>query len=144
MTIPVAPSTPHTDAVAAAIAAIPMLVDRAKKPDGSGWQGTPGSSAYKRYAVVYPFPGVPDGNISEPYEYLNYAAQINVFGATELQAEQAADAVRAALLGRRLTVAGRSTYRVQTPGGPNIIPDQSVAPPIYMAVVEIQFRSQPA
>lgn len=144
MTIPVAPSTPHTAAVVAAIAAIPMLVGRSTKPSGAGWQGNPGTSTYVRYAVVFPSQGTPDGNVSEPLEYLDYTAQINVFGATETQAEDAADDVRAALIGQRLTVAGRSTYRVQTPGGPPVIKDESVAPPVFMAVVEIAFRSQPA
>lgn len=144
MTISIAPTTPHTDAVVAAIAAIPMLAGRGRKPDGAGWQGNPGTSNYVRYAVVYPFGPEPDGSVAEPLEYLNYQAQINVFGATENQAEDAADDVRAALIGRRLTVAGRSTYRVQTPGGPPIRRDESVTPPVYLAVVEIAFRSQPA
>lgn len=145
MTIPIAPATPHTTAVVTAIAAIPMLVDRAKQPAGSGWQGTPGSSTFLRYAVVYPSLGIPDGNVAEPLEYLDYAAQINVFGATETQAEDAADDVRAALIGRRLTVAGRSTYRVQAPPGQvRIIRDDTVPTPVYMAVVEIIFRTQPA
>lgn len=144
MTIPVAPATPHTDAVVAAIAAIPMLVDRAKQPAASGWQGTPGTSSYVRYAVVYPSSGTPDGSVAEPLEYLDYAAQINVFGATESQAEHACDDVRAALIGRRLAVSGRSTYRVQTPPGDRLIfRDDSIPVPVYMAVVEITFRSQP-
>ncbi|WP_326642871.1 hypothetical protein OG884_05770 [Streptosporangium sp. NBC_01755] len=144
MTIPIAPTAPHTDAVVAAIAAIPMPVERAKKPAGGGWQGDPGTSDYVPYAVVYPSPGVPDGNEAEPLEYLDYSAQINIWGITEPQAERVADLVRAALIGRRLTVAGRSTYRVQTPGGPPIRRDDSVQPSTYLAVVEIAFRSQPA
>lgn len=145
MTIEIAPATPHTDAVVAAIAAIPMLVGRAAMPDGAGWQGTPGQSDFQRYAVVYPFPGTPDGNAAEPLEYLDYQAQISLFGVTETQAERAADDVRAALIGRRLDVEGRSTYRVQTPpGGKPVTPDNSVFPPEFMAVVEIVFRSQPA
>ncbi|MFI7448077.1 hypothetical protein ACIBQX_11315 [Nonomuraea sp. NPDC049714] len=142
--IPIAPTTPHTNAVVAAITAVPMLVDRAKQPAGSGWQGTPGASTFVRYAVVYPSPGIPDGNAAEPLEYLDYAAQINVFGATETQVEGATDDVRAALIGQRLTVSGRSTYRVQAaPGQAPIIRDDTVPTPVYMAVVEIAFRSQP-
>jgi hypothetical protein len=144
MTIPIALARPHTDAVVAAIAAIPMLVDRAKQPTGSGWQGTPGASTFKRYAVVYPSPGTPDGSVAEPLEYLDYRAQINVFGATETQAEDGSDEVRVALIGRRLSVAGRATYRVQTPPGERLVfRDDSLPAPIYMAVVEIEFRSQP-
>ncbi|MET9339275.1 hypothetical protein [Nonomuraea sp. NPDC003804] len=144
MTIPIAPAAPHTAAVVGEIAAIPMLVGRATKPAGAGWQGAPGSSNYVRYAVVYPSPGVPDGNEAEPLEYLDYSCQINVFGASEAQAESAADDIRTALIGKRLTVVGRTTYRVQTPGGPPAFRDDSVNPPVYMAVVEIEFRSQAA
>lgn len=144
MTIPIAPAIPHTDAVVAAIAAVPILVGRGRKPDGAGWQGNPGTSSYVRYAVVYAFGPTPDGNVAEPLEYLDYKAQINVFGATEGQAEGGADDVRSALIGRRLAVTGRSTYPVQTPGGPPTRRDESVTPPTYMAVVEIAFRSQPA
>lgn len=145
MTIPIAPATPHTDAVVAAIAAIPMLVARATMPSGAGWQGTPGESTFKPYAVVYPSSGTPDGSIAEPLEYLDYSAQINIFGVSEQQAERAADDVRAALIGRRLAVTGRSSYRVQAPpGGPPVVRDDSIYPPEFMAVVEIEFRTQPA
>ncbi|RSN12809.1 hypothetical protein DMB42_11565 [Nonomuraea sp. WAC 01424] len=141
--IPVAPSTPHTDAVVAAIAAIPLLVDVAAKPAESGWQGTPGASPFKRYAVVYPFPGVPDGNAAEPYEYLTYKAQISLFGATAAQAGGAADDVSAALIGQRLSVPGRSTYPVKTPPGQRPLRrDDSLPVSVYQAIVEIEFTSQ--
>lgn len=142
--IPVASSTPHTDAVVAAIEAIPLLVGRGIKPAGGGWQGTPGVSSFVRFAVLFPFQGTADGSIAEPLEYLDYKAQINIYGASSTQVEDAADDVRAALIGRRLTVTGRSTYPVQNPGGPPIIRDDSLPVPVYMAVVEIAFRSQPA
>jgi len=143
--IPIAPATPHTDAVVAAIAGIPMLADVGAKPAGGGWQGTPGASTYVRYAVVYPSPGFPDGNAAEPYEYLVYSAQINVFGASATQAGTAADDVRAALIGKRLPVVGRSTYHVDAPPGQRpLIRDDSVSTPVFMAVVEIEFISQPA
>ncbi|MFN2636907.1 MAG: hypothetical protein ABR585_07775 [Gemmatimonadaceae bacterium] len=144
MIIPIARITPHTDAVVSAIEAIPMPVERAAKPADGGWRGNPGTTDYVPYAVVYPSPGTPDGNEAEPLEYLNYSAQINIFGITETQVERAADDVRVALIGRRLAVVGRSTYPVQTPGGPPIRPDNSALPPVFMAVVEIAFRSQPA
>jgi hypothetical protein len=134
---------PHTDAVVAAISAIPMLVGRTIKPAGGGWTGTPGSSTYVRYAVVYPSPGSPDGNLAEPYEYLDYSAQVNIFGATASQAEGAMDAVRSALIGQRLTVVGRATYPVQFVGGPPVIRDDSVTPAVFMAAVEIAFLTQP-
>jgi hypothetical protein len=141
--IPIAPASPHTDAVVAAIAPV-MLVDRGRKPSGGGWTSNPGTSTFIRYAIVYPSPGQPDGNEAEPLEYLDYSAQISIFGASHSQVEAGRDAVSAALIGRRLVVAGRSTYRVQSPGGPPITRDDSVQPSLFMGVVEIAFRSQPA
>lgn len=143
MTITIAPTAPHTDAVMAALAPV-ILAGRSSKPDGGGWQGEPGRSNYVAYAVVYPSLGVADGNEAEPLEYLDYSAQINLWGITVDQVEAVADRVRVALIGRRLAVAGRSTYRVQSPGGPPVRRDEAAQPPLYQAVVEIEFRSQPA
>ncbi|MER7213213.1 hypothetical protein ABT340_39635 [Streptosporangium sp. NPDC000239] len=126
----------------AAITAAGVLVGRGVFPSGAGWSGNPGSSNYVPYAVVYPSPGVADGNTAEPLEYLDYSGQINCFGVTQDQAVQVADTVRGALIGRRLTVVGRSTYPVTSPGGPPVRPDNSVVPPVHMATVEIAFRSQ--
>ncbi|GAA0403070.1 hypothetical protein GCM10009530_63820 [Microbispora corallina] len=138
-----APSTPHTDAVVAALQAAQIVVGRAEHPEGGGWQGEPYDSTYVPYAVLYPSPGVPDGSVAEPLEYLDYSAQINCWGATAGQAETCADQVRAALIGKRLTLPGRRCYRVQTPpGSPPIARVDTPPPPEYRAVVEIAFRSQ--
>ncbi|MBP2704400.1 hypothetical protein JOL79_11305 [Microbispora sp. RL4-1S] len=139
----VAPSAPHTAAVVAALEAAGVLVGRATAPEGGGWQGEPGHSPYVPYAVIYPSPGVPDGNVAEPVAYLDYTAQINCWGADADQAETCADQVRAPLIGKRLTVPGRSCYPVQQPpGSPPTARIDTPPPPEFRAVVEIAFRSQ--
>ncbi|OPG13625.1 hypothetical protein [Microbispora sp. GKU 823] len=141
----IAPSAPHTAAVLAALEEAGIVAGRAVKPDGGGWAGEPGHSDYVPYAVVYPSPGVPDGNIAEPLEYLDYSAQISCWGTTEEQVEMFADDVRAALIGRILSVPGRSCYRVQQPpGSPPVQRFDQPPPAEYRAVVEIAFRSQAA
>ncbi|MFI7630270.1 tail completion protein gp17 [Microbispora rosea] len=139
----IAASGPHTDAVLAALEAAEVLVGRSVSPPGGGWQGEPGHSDYVPYAVVYPSPGVPDGNIAEPLTYLDYSAQISCWGTTASQVEVVADQVRAALVGKRLTVPGRSTYPVQQPPGSVPVQRFDQPPPaVFRAVVEIAFRSQ--
>lgn len=141
--IQVAPSTPHTDAVISLLEAADLIVGRALHPEGGGWQGEPGRADYVPYDVVYPAPGTPDGNLAEPLEYLDYKAQITCWGATETQAEQEADRVRAAVVGQLLTVAGRSSYRIQQPpGSRHVRRDDSVSPPEWQAVVDIEVRTQ--
>jgi len=143
--IPAAPSRPHTDAVVAALEDAGILTGRGEHPSGGGWQGEPGRSTYIPYVVVYPFPGREDGNIAEPYEYLDYRAQISCWGATAVQTEMLADRVRAALIGKRLPVPGRSSYPVgQVPGSRPPTSRVDVPPPEYHAVVEITFRTKAA
>ena len=143
-TVPIAATTPHTDAVVAALEEAHILVGRAVHPDGGGWQGNPGNSNYVPYSVVYPMSGSPDGNPAEPLAYLDYSAQISCWGHTATQAEAEADKVRAALIGKRLTVPGRRCYPVYPPPGsaPPIRRNDSPPPVEYLAVVEIAFRSQ--
>jgi len=139
-------AAPHTEAVLAALTAAGITADCGQAPDGGGWQGEPGRSNFIGYAVVHPTPGTPDGNVSEPLEYLDYRAQINCYGATSWQAARLADRVKTVLVGRRLQVPGRATYPVTQPAGsaPPLLRDDSLTPPLYMAVVEITIRSQPA
>ena len=145
MNAQIAASAPHTTAVLAALQEAGILAGHAVAPNGGGWQGEPGRSDYVPYAVVYPSPGVPDGNIAEPHEYLDYTAQINCWGLTASQVEKLADQVRAALVGRRLTVPGRTCYPVQQPPGSVPVARFDQPPPAeYRAVVEIAFRSQAA
>jgi hypothetical protein len=142
--IPVAPARPHSDAVVAAVAATGLLVGRGKQPPGSGWQGAPGASQFKGYAVLYPSTGVPDGNTAEPNEYLDYTFQMTCVAYTEEGAEIVADLVKGALVGVRLTVVGRSAYPVRVLADPLIRRDDAVSPALHYATPQFRFRSQPA
>jgi hypothetical protein len=136
---------PHTTAVLAALVAAGVKADLGKVPDGASWQGTPGTSSFVGYAVIYPFPGSLDGDLCDPYEYLEYRFQATCVGATSTQAERVIDDVRATLVGRRLLVVGRSCYPVdQVPLDRPIVRDDAVAPPLHFGVIQLFFRSQPA
>jgi hypothetical protein len=141
----VAAARPHTDAVVAVLAVAGLKVGRGGKPDDAGWQGQEGDSTHVPYAVVYPSPGSTDGGVAEPYEYLDYTVQINCVGATQDAAEAVADLCKAALVGRRLPVEGRSSY-------PGVLEldrrpasrDDTVLPSSHMSVLQISWRTQPA
>lgn len=140
-----APARPHTDAVAAAISAAGLAVGRGVPPAGAGWQGEPDRSDFVPYAVLFPNPGIPDGNIADPLEYLDYTVQVTVVAASQEGAEAAIDTVKDALVGRRLTVIGRApSYPGQMLVDRPAARDDAVAPPLHYAIAQIRFRTQPA
>lgn len=142
MTSTVAPSRPHSDAVVTELTEAGMLVGRGKQPPGSGWQGTPGSSAFKSYVVLYPSSGVPDGNVADPNTYLDYSFQLTCVASTSEGAESVADRAKAALVGRVLDVAGRAAYPVYVTADPIGRRDDAVSPPLHYQTPVFRFRTQ--
>lgn len=143
MSIPTA--GPHTTAVVDALIAAGIKTGLGVVPGGASWQGTPGASSFVGYAVIYPFPGQPDGDLCDPYEYLDYRFQATCVGATSSQAGLVLDEVRSALLGQRLPVPARSCYPVdQVDLNRPIIRDDAVSTPVHFGVAQFFFRSQPA
>lgn len=143
--MPAARARPHTDAVVAALAAAQVLVGRGKEPAGSGWAGEPGKSSFAPYVVLYPAPGTADGELVDPNEYLDYTCQLTCVAATSEGVEAVMDAAKTALVGQRLTVAGRQCYPVYlTPLSRPISRDDQVSPPVHFGVLEIGFRTGPA
>lgn len=140
----VAPARPHTDAVAGAITGAGLLVGRGAKPAGGGWQGEPGASDHVDYAVLYPTPGMTDGDLCDPHSYLDYQVQVTCVAASQEGAEAAADRAKAALVGVRLAVSGRSLYPFQLVSSSLAVRDDQVAPPVHYAVVILGCRSGPA
>lgn len=138
----IARSAPHTTAVLAKLAAAALLVDNSQKPDGGGWAGEPGNSAFRPYAILWPNPGNPDGSVSEPYEYLDYAWQLTCVGCTAGQVEVFADEVRLALVGERLTIPGRSTYRIQQDLIRPVERDDAATPFLFYVVAQFSLRTQ--
>lgn len=144
MTIAIAAAKPHTDAVVARLEAAGLLVGRGKQPDGSGWQGEEGTSVFRPYVVLFPFTGTPDGNEAESLEYLDYKLQASVIAATQDGAESAADIVKTTLVGQRLDVPGRASYRGQLLVDRPAARDDVLTPPLHYVVLQIGFRTQPA
>lgn len=142
MTSTVAPSRPHSDAVLAALTGADLLVGRGKQPAGSGWQGTPGSSTFKAYVVLYPSSGVPDGNAADPNTYLDYSFQLTCVASTSEGAEAVADRAKAALVGRVLPVAARASYPVYVTADPIGRRDDAVSPPLHYQTPQFRFRTQ--
>lgn len=141
--LPAAPSRPHTDALEAALAGAGVLVGRGGRPDGGGWQAEPGDSPFRGYAVLYPGAGIPDGDLVDPREYLDYRCQVTCVAGTSEGAEAVADKVKT-LVGQRLTVAGRSAYPVDLTLDRPAARDDSVAPPVHYLVLELAYRTGPA
>jgi hypothetical protein len=142
--IPIAPARPHTDAVVTALTAADVAVGRGEKPPGAGWQGTEERSPHIPYAVLYPSPGMADGNVAQPYEYLDYTVQVTCVSNTQQGAEAVADLVKTALVGQRLDVADRSSYPGELLTDRPATRDDEVLPSVHYAVLQIRWRTQPA
>lgn len=142
--LPAAPGRPHTDAVVAALEAAGVLVGRGEEPSGAGWQGEPGASQFTPYVVLYPTPGMGDGDLADPNTYLDYACQATCVAATQEGAEAAADIAKT-IVGQRLAVAGRSlAYPVELLLARPAQRDDTVTPPVHYAVLQLGFRTGPA
>lgn len=147
MTTP-APSRPHTTAAITAIQTLvserasQILVGRGAQPSGSGWQGEPGSSVFRPYVVIYPWPGTPDGSLALPMEYSDYQAQATCVAANQEGAEAVADLVKTAWVNARLTISGRTSYPGQMILDRPATRDDDVAPPVHYAIIQVSWRTQ--
>lgn len=139
-----APARPHTDAVEAALTTAGLLVGRGMKPAGAGWQGEPSDAIHIPYAVLFPSPGMTDGDLCDVNEYLDYRVQVSCVAATQEGAEAVADIVKTTLAGQRLSVTGRALYPMQILSDQPATRDDQVAPPVHYAVVQFGCRSGPA
>lgn len=144
----VAAGRPHTVAVISAIRAeatarsSPLLVGQGERPAGSGWQGEPGRTKYIPYAIVYPFPGRPDGDLADPSRYLDYSVQVTCVGSTSEASEAAMDLAKAALVDRPLSVPDRFSYRGQLITDQPSTRDDDVAPPVHYSIIQVTWRTQ--
>ena len=141
----VAAAKPHTDAVVAILSVASIAVGRGKQPAGSGWQGTPGASVFKPYAVIYPFPGHDEpASLARYHEALDFVFQLNFVGAIQDQVEAVMDAAGAALVGITPAVTGRTAFPIyRVPLDRPITRDDGVTPPVHYGVRQFHFRSEP-
>lgn len=112
---------------------------------GWGWQGTPGQSSFKPYAIVYPLTGgVFDGTLGNPDSDASLIWQVTCIGATREQCEWTVDTVNALLIGRPLAVAARLISRVWADmAGGGVRRDDAVQPAVYVATPRYRVESSP-
>lgn len=132
----------HKDAVIAALEAAGLLVGDGEKPDGGGWQGTPGQSVFKGYVVVYRIRGGSrSGNLDDPHEDAEFIFQVTCVGSSPTLAESLADEAETLLKG--VTVAGRSIY--PSPDmNPGTERDDDVQPPLFYCTPRYRLKTTPA
>lgn len=124
---------PHRDAIVAALKAANLTV-------GLGGAPSP-APATQMYAVVYMSPGrsVPE-SLADRRTDFDGLFQVTAVGPTEERCLWVADKVRAALHAG-ITVDGRQVWRPEELGGPPVIRDDDVSPPLWFAPIQYMIRS---
>lgn len=103
-----------------------------EKPDGAGWQGSPGVSSFKGYVNVHATPGgTTDGTIAAPRADAQVDYSLISIGATPRQAEQIGDEVRRTMLSTPFVVADRSVAEVRLDMLGGVIRDDGVQPALF-------------
>lgn len=118
---------------------------RGKPPAGSGWQGTPGASAFIGYTVLYPFTGRDEAtSLGQPHDSLTYLFQLTCVGATQDQAETVMDRARIALVGVTPSVSDRAAFPIyQAEVDRQVTRDDAATPPVHYGIAQFRFRSNP-
>jgi hypothetical protein len=124
---------PHRDAVRAALAGAGLSVGLGGAPDP-----VPSS---KRYAVLYFAPGqsMPE-SLADARTDWDGVFQVTCVGPTEEQCLWVVDKVRGALFAP-LTVEGRTVWRPEELGGPPVLRDDDVSPPLFYVPVQYRLHS---
>lgn len=122
---------PLLDAVQAALTGAGLAV---------GLGGAPAPVPTK-YAALYFDPGqVLTESLADLRTDLQLMFQVTCVGPTQEQCLWVAAKVRSALFGR-LTVAGRSVWRPEELGGPFVLRDDDVTPPVFYLPVQYRLKS---
>lgn len=122
-----------TAAVVAKLDATALLVGTGTKPVGGGWAGTPGTSVFNPYTIVYPTPGgSSSGSLSVPFDDVSPDFIITSFGASVEQAQWGDDLVRSTLVSPAvITVTGRTVMLAIPDMDGGVMRDDDVQPPIF-------------
>lgn len=133
-----------TDALVGALVASGLLVGDGAEPDGAGWQGTPGQSAFAGYIVVHAISGgVSRGTIDDSHADPEFPIQLSCHGATRSQAQWLADAARPVVLAFRptLTTAKVAHVEVDMEGGARRV--DTIQPAQFQAVPRFRLYTTP-
>jgi hypothetical protein len=123
---------PHRDAVKAALEAAQLVVGLGQAPDPV--------PASRMYAVLYFAPGQSMAeSLADARTDFDSVFQVTCVGPDEERCLWVADKVRKALFAP-LTVAGRVVWRPEELGGPPVLRDDDVSPPLFY--VPVQYRLQ--
>lgn len=95
-------------------------------------------------AVVYGTSGQPSGTLGDRYADIQIDFQVTAVGTGAEQALAIADLARAALLGTRPVVAGRSVWPLWQTAAQPVLRDDTVNPPLYVATAQYAIKSNPA
>lgn len=140
----------HTDALIAALEATSIAIGDAndRTVDGDligGWQGPPGESEFRPYAIVYPLPGGTfDGTLADPDDDADLLYQITCVGGTRQQCEWVADQIHDVLTDPgTVTVPGRSVVRVVPDMAGGVRRDDTVRPPVFIATPRFRLWTTP-
>lgn len=124
---------PHRDAVVAALDEAGLVVGLGRAPDPAPDDGM--------YVVVYTAPGmsVPE-SLADRRTDFQAIVQVTCVAPDEERCLWLADKARAALW-QPLAVAGRISYRAEEMGGPPVLRDDDVTPPVYYTPIQFMIRS---
>lgn len=128
---------PATEVVLDRLADTGLIVGDGRKPDGAGWQGAPGTSAFVPYVVLYPI-GVnrqgPDSPLSDRGTDPVLRYQVTAVGKDRRSAEGGADLVATALLTTPLTLTGLTQIDLVHETSLPATRDEAEQPPLFYCV----------
>lgn len=127
---------PHRNAVKDALEDAGLLVGLGEAPPSAPPSGT----SYE-YAVLYFAPGQSvSESIADQRTDFDTVFQVTCVGKTEERCLWVADQVRKALHGP-LVVDGRQAWRPEELGGPPVLRDDDVSPPLFFVPIQYHLKS---
>jgi hypothetical protein len=142
-------SAAETAAVIERLRATGLPVGDARKPDGAGWQGGAGQSAFVSYLVVYPLDALrlgPDAPLADRTAAPQWGYQVTAVGRDRRSAETASDIAAAALLtGSPLDLGDDATaVQVVHTASAGVAVDESVTPPLFTGIERYRLDTEPS
>jgi hypothetical protein len=126
---------PHLDAVQVALTGAGLTVYLGGAPTDAAWQPP------DKYVVLYADPGrAVRESLADVRTDFTATVQVTAVGTTQEKCLWTADKVRGAL-SAPLVVAGRTCWRPEELGGPQVQRDNDVTPPAYFLPVQYRLQS---
>lgn len=112
-----------------------VLCGRGDIPDGAGWQGAPGQSAFVPYAVVWRIGSADQrsATIADGFDWIQPLLFVRTFGASAQQADQTMSTVRQATLGADIGLFGYETVRIWLENSQTTTKTEETEVPLYEA-----------